>query len=64
MPNYYAEQIYEGKEAIVVAIDIGTTQSKQRHHDRGEPDQSARCSIICPLLARQSTTRENGILKP
>jgi hypothetical protein len=36
MPNYYSEKPYEGKEAIVVAMDIGTTNSERGLSSRGE----------------------------
>ena len=29
MPSFYSEEKYKGPEAIVVAMDIGTTQSEQ-----------------------------------
>jgi hypothetical protein len=38
MPNYYSEKIYEGPETIVVAMDIGTTQSEQRLSGWSGPD--------------------------
>jgi hypothetical protein len=38
MPNYYGEKKYEGPEAIVVAMDIGTTQSGQGLDGEGESD--------------------------
>jgi len=33
MSNYYSEKIYDGPEAIVVSMDIGTTQSEQYFGD-------------------------------
>jgi hypothetical protein len=29
MPGYYSETVYKGPETIVVAMDIGTTQSER-----------------------------------
>jgi hypothetical protein len=34
----YGEKIYEGPETVVVAMDIGTTQSEQGSRDRVEPE--------------------------
>ena len=35
----YSETIYEGPEAVVVAMDIGTTQSEQLYRSRNESEQ-------------------------
>jgi hypothetical protein len=35
MSNYYSEKKYEGPEAIVVAMDIGTTQSERGFESQG-----------------------------
>jgi hypothetical protein len=38
MSNYDSEREYKGPEAIVVAMDIGTTQSELYTSDWGESD--------------------------
>jgi hypothetical protein len=38
MANYYSDTKYKGPEAIVVAMDIGTTQSGRELSGWGESD--------------------------
>lgn len=49
MPSYYSEKKYEGPEAVVVAMDIGTTQSERAPVPWLTLSQSSRRGIVRPL---------------
>ena len=64
MSNYYSEEIYEGPEAIVVAMDIGTTHSEQGLSDWASLMESFRRSIVRLLRTRYSSSSTNGTVIP
>jgi hypothetical protein len=61
MSNYYSEKLYDGPEAIVVSMDIGTTQSEQSSRTGANLIQPFRRCLVRLFHSRYSSSGTNGI---
>jgi hypothetical protein len=63
MSNYYGEEIYRGPEAILVSMDIGTTQSERYFGVGASLIQSFRRRVVRSFRTRYTFSSANGIYK-
>lgn len=63
MPAYYSDTVYNGPETIIVAMDIGTTQSALNLNSYGEPDPVFQVRHRSPTVAQAANLKRKWYSK-